>query len=58
MLPFPQYSPSLNPAEVIFKQIKYETKARVKSIDIQELKNCIELVVNNHVSYEDIGFTF
>ena len=41
VLPFPQYSPSLNPAEVIFKQIKYETKARVKYIDIHELKDCI-----------------
>ena len=43
---------------MLFKQVKYETRSRVKSMCVDELKKAVEDVIAHHVSLEDIGFTF
>ena len=58
VLPFPGYSSSINPAEVLFHQIKYESRGRIKNLCIGELRSCIENVMRNKIDREDISFAF
>lgn len=48
-IPFPGRSSSMNPAEVLFNQIKYVARGKVKRIGIKELQECVEAVIENNI---------
>lgn len=60
-MPFPCYSSSLNPSEVLFNQIKYDSRTKVtkvKSMNLGKLQQAIDEVVAHKVKKEDISFAF
>ena len=57
-IPFPSHSVDMNPAEVLFNQIKYVTRGKLKKIGIEQLSECIEDVIENNIDLEDIQFAF
>jgi hypothetical protein len=48
----------MNPAEVLFNQIKYTTRGKLKKVEIEELRDCIEEVIDQNLDLEDIRFAF
>jgi len=58
LLPFPPFSSSFNPSEVLFNQIKYAARSRVKSMSTAALKDSIEKVMKEGIDKQDIGFVF
>lgn len=54
----PSYSPSLNPAWLLFNHIKYYTRGKTRSRNIDDLIENVTQVLKNNVDAKDIDFAF
>jgi transposase len=58
LLPLPMYSPSLNPAWLLFNHIKYYTRGKTRSRNVDDLIDNVANVLRNNVDAKDIDFAF